>query len=44
MTDKPVLFGWCGDNHHAQCKKEFQYENKQIVCECDCHKKEATNE
>ena len=32
-----AMFGWCLDNHHANCLKTIPDHN----CGCDCHKEET---
>lgn len=42
MVTSSLLFGWCiksmPDHQHKQCKQEFWFDGKQVVCQCECHK------
>lgn len=44
MPASKLLFGWCSTNHHSDCKTKFMFDGKQIVCQCECHTNDESDE
>ena len=38
VTHDQHKFGWCNDQHHEGCKRQFTYYEHTYICSCDCHK------
>ncbi len=37
MTKESFLFGWCRRDAHENCPEKDKTENKEFICDCECH-------